>query len=135
MPASGGEAECLTQETGLAVNFHPRISPDGSTIAFISDRNGQANIWLMDIDGKNPRAVTQEMAGRFLEPTWSPDGRYLVARRIDAVNLFGVSVMMFHRDGGQGTTLVKIENNLFPGGPKISPDGRYLYYHDGGSAR
>src|SRR6476646_5055899 len=36
MPASGGEAECLTQETGLAVNFHPRISPDGSTIAFIS---------------------------------------------------------------------------------------------------
>ena len=75
MPATGGQAECLTQETGLAVNFHPRISPDGSTIAFVSDRNGQANIWLMDIDGKNPRAVTQEIAGRFLEPTWSPDGR------------------------------------------------------------
>ena len=128
MPATGGEAECLTQESGLAVNFHPRISPDGSTIAFISDRHGQNNIWLMDIDGKNPRAVTQELTGRFLEPTWTPDGRYLVARRIDAVNLFNVSVMMFHRDGGQGTTLLRIENNLFPGGPKISPDGRHLYY-------
>ena len=34
MPATGGQAECLTQETGLAVNFHPRISPDGSTIAY-----------------------------------------------------------------------------------------------------
>lgn len=126
--AAGGQAECLTQETGIAVNFHPRISPDGKSIAFISDRNGQNNIWLMDIDGKNPRAVTSELAGRFLEPTWSPDGRYLVARRIDAVNLFGVSVMMFHRDGGQGTTLLKIENNLFPGGPKFSPDGRFIYY-------
>jgi len=126
--AAGGQAECLTQETGIAVNFHPRISPDGMTIAFISDRNGQNNIWLMDIDGKNPRPVTSELAGRFLEPTWSPDGRYLVARRIDAVNLFSVSVMMFHRDGGQGTTLFKIENNLFPGGPKFSPDGRYVYY-------
>ncbi len=128
MPAAGGQAECLTQESGIAINFHPRISPDGTTIAFISDRNGQNNIWLMDIDGKNPRAVTQELAGRFLEPTWSPDGRFLVARRIDAVSLFSVSVMMFHRDGGQGTTLLRIENNLFPGGPKISSDGRYLFY-------
>ena len=128
VPGSGGQAECLTQETGLAVNFHPRISPDGSTIAFITDRNGQNNVWLMDIDGRNPRAVTQELTGRFIEPTWSPDGRYIVARRIDAVNLFSATLMMFHRDGGQGTTLVKVENNLFPGGPKISPDGRYLYY-------
>jgi Tol biopolymer transport system component len=128
VPAAGGQAESLTQESGIAVNFHPRISPDGSTIAFVTDRNGQNNVWLMDIDGKNPRAVTQELAGRFIEPTWSPDGRYIVARRIDAVNLFTATIMMFHRDGGQGTTLVKLENNLFPGGPKISPDGRYLYY-------
>ncbi|MEO8450677.1 MAG: amidohydrolase family protein [Gemmatimonadota bacterium] len=126
--ASGGQAECLTDGTGIAVNFHPRLSPNGKTIAFISDRNGQNNIWLMDLDGKNARAVTQELTGRFLEPTWSPDGRYIVARHIVAANLFGVSIMMVHKDGGQGTTLVKIENNLFPGGPKISPDGRYLYY-------
>jgi len=128
MAATGGTAECLTQDAGIAVNFHPRISPDGSTIAFISDRNGQANIWLMDLDGKNPRPVTRELGGRFLEPTWSPDGRYLVARRIEASNLFSASIVMVHKDGGQGTTLVKIENNLVPGGPKISPDGRYLYY-------
>jgi Tol biopolymer transport system component len=30
VPATGGQAECLTQETGIAVNFHPHISPDGS---------------------------------------------------------------------------------------------------------
>jgi Tol biopolymer transport system component len=126
--AAGGTAECLTESSGIAVNYHPRISPDGSTIAFISDRNGQANLWLMDQDGKNPRAVTQEMGGRFHEPTWSPDGRFLVVRRIDAINLFSSTLMMVHRDGGQGSTLVKVENNMVPGGPKVSPDGRYLYY-------
>jgi Tol biopolymer transport system component len=126
--ATGGAAECLTESSGLAVNFHPRISPDGSTIAFISDRNGQNNIWLMNLDGSNPRAVTQELGGRFLEPTWSPDGRYLVARRIDAVNLFSASIVMVHQGGGQGSELVKIEQNMVPGGPKLSPDGRYLYY-------
>src|SRR5262245_35221698 len=41
VPATGGTAECLTQGSGIAVNYHPRFSPDGKTIAFISDRKGQ----------------------------------------------------------------------------------------------
>jgi Tol biopolymer transport system component len=126
--ATGGDAECLTQNSGIAVNFHPRISPDGKTIAFISDRNGQSNIWLMDLDGGHPRPVTSDTNVRYMEPTWSPDGRFLVARKIDAVKLLDVSIVMVHRDGGQGTTLVKVENNMFPGGPKFSADGRYVYY-------
>lgn len=54
VPAAGGPAESLTQGAGIAVNFHPRFSPDGKTIAFISDRKGQNNLWLMDADGGNP---------------------------------------------------------------------------------
>src|SRR5580658_7083344 len=45
--SQGGQAECLTQDSGVAVNFHPRFSPDGKRIAFISDRKGQNNLWLM----------------------------------------------------------------------------------------
>ena len=29
VPAEGGRAECLTQESGVAVNYHPKYSPDG----------------------------------------------------------------------------------------------------------
>jgi hypothetical protein len=57
VPATGGKAECLTQNSGIALNQTPHFSPDGKTIAFISDRKGQNNLWLMDADGKNPRSV------------------------------------------------------------------------------
>ena len=55
MPSSGGKAECLTQDTGVALNMNPRFSPDGKTIAFVSDGKGQNNVWLMDADGKKDR--------------------------------------------------------------------------------
>lgn len=44
MPSSGGAATVLTQNSGVALNFQPRISPDGRTIAFITDRRGQYNL-------------------------------------------------------------------------------------------
>ncbi|MXX77561.1 MAG: amidohydrolase, partial [Gemmatimonadales bacterium] len=81
LPAEGGEAEVLTQNTGVAVNYHPTLSPDGSTIAFISDRGGQSNLWLMDADGSNPRPVFEDQGLRAWEPAWSPDGRFIVVRR------------------------------------------------------
>ena len=37
MPIAGGQTECLTQDSGIAINTQPRISPDGKSIAFISD--------------------------------------------------------------------------------------------------
>ena len=48
MPVAGGEATVLTQNSGVALNFQPRISPDGKSIAFITDRRGQYNLWVMN---------------------------------------------------------------------------------------
>src|SRR5689334_7395170 len=56
MPAAGGQATVLTQNSGVALNFQPRISPDGKLIAFISDRRAQYGLWVMNADGSNPRA-------------------------------------------------------------------------------
>src|SRR5689334_11703519 len=61
MPAAGGEATALTQSSGVALNFQPRISPDGKLIAFISDRRGQYNLWVMNADGSNPHAIFTEL--------------------------------------------------------------------------
>ncbi|MGC8795180.1 MAG: prolyl oligopeptidase family serine peptidase, partial [Bryobacteraceae bacterium] len=58
-------------------NERPRWSPDSKTIAFVSDRSGSAQIWLMNADGSQPRPLTRlpTEAGGVL---FSPDGRRLL---------------------------------------------------------
>ncbi len=128
VPAAGGEATSLTQGSGVAVNFHPRFSPDGSTIAFISDRGGQTNLWLMDADGSNPRPVFESQSLRAWEPAWSPDGRFIVVRRAPTQRgSGGAGLWMYSRDGGEGVELVGSD---YSGAawPAFSPDGGSLYF-------
>src|SRR5690349_17513474 len=51
LPISGGTAKRLTG--GPAFDSEPVFSPDGRRIAFVSDRSGSDNIWLIDVDGGN----------------------------------------------------------------------------------
>ncbi len=52
---------------------NPEFSPDGSTIAFMSERAGNWEIYRIDRDGSNLVALTSDSASDGL-PTWSPDG-------------------------------------------------------------
>jgi Tol biopolymer transport system component len=129
LPFDGGDAESLTQESGVAVNYHPRYSPDGQHIAFISDRSGQNNLWVMNADGSDARAVFASGDVRASTPVWTPDGDYIIVRRSFVGSGGGGNnsgLWMYHRDGGAGVQLVE-------GGaahwPSVSRDGRYLYYH------
>lgn len=56
-------------------NFHARPSPDGTHIAFDSDREGERAIFVADADGRHVRRVSGE--GFAALPSWSPDGRLL----------------------------------------------------------
>jgi hypothetical protein len=69
----GAENRRLTQEGKR--NLSPVWSPDGTKVAFASDRSSSLQIWLMNADGSNPRQLTTE--GENEMPTWSPDGRRL----------------------------------------------------------
>ena len=129
MPASGGKAECLTQDTGVALNMNPRFSPDGKTIAFVSDRKGQNNLWLMDAEGKNPRAVFTEKTKRVLSPVWTPDGNYIVVQQQilkPGEGGFNWSLVMYHKDGGAGIEV--IGSDKAAGWHSISSDGKFLYF-------
>lgn len=133
MPAAGGEAECLTQASGVALNFHPRYSPDGKQIAFVSDRGGQNNLWLMNADGSDPKAVFKDRDIRVAEPAWTPDGQFIFVRRTSVAsrgaNPAGGGLWMYHKSGGDGVEVVPGSAARGAAWPDVSPDGRYLYFH------
>jgi Tol biopolymer transport system component len=56
-----------------ASDIHPRWSPDGTRIAFSSNRGGGYEIWVAASDGSDPRPVTHG-PGKKTWPVWSPDG-------------------------------------------------------------
>lgn len=124
LPMEGGRAEVLTQNSGVAVNFHPRFSPDGRHIAFISDRGGQANLWIMEADGSNPTAVAEDMDARMAQPTWTPDGEYIIVQRSGDES----GLVQYHREGGDGVVLVDDDKVSGATWPSVSADGRYLYF-------
>jgi dipeptidyl aminopeptidase/acylaminoacyl peptidase len=78
MPVDGGSpARQIT--AGVKKDREPRFSPDGSRVAFVSDRDGAPQVWLLDLAGGEPRKLTAAPLG--LEaPIWSPDGKSLVAQ-------------------------------------------------------
>ena len=74
MPIGGGTPRRIT--SGLAYDQQPRFSPDGSRIAFTSDRGGGDNIWVMNADGSGTRQITNETFTLTNAPAWSsPAGR------------------------------------------------------------
>ncbi len=130
LPIGGGEARSLTH--GLAWDEQPRYSPDGKRIAFTSDRSGGDNLWIMDADGSNAKAVTNETFRLLNSPAWSPDGQYLAGRKhFTSTRSAGAGeIWLYHVSGGKdGVQMTKRRTEQKDEGePAFSPDGRYLYW-------
>lgn len=125
MPAAGGEAKRLLG--GSQYDGMPRFSPDGKKIAFVSDRSGSENLWVIDADGKNPKALTQGRESLVLSPSWTPDGNYvLFSRQSGGLGTF--SLQMVDVRGGSGVSIVRAVPGSNRMGVVASPDGRYFYY-------
>ena len=72
----GGEIETLAASTFN--EFDASFSPDGSKVAFASDRTGEGNeIWVANADGTGRRPVTKGTLKPEGSPRWSPDGQWL----------------------------------------------------------
>lgn len=132
VPMEGGKAKALT--SGIAWSFQPTFSPDGKKIAFISDRDGADNLWVMDANGENAYAVTKETKHLIHNPAWSPDGQWISARKgfVSKRSIAAGEIWLYHVNGGDGLALVertdgkKAQKSV--GEPAYSPDGNSLYY-------
>jgi Tol biopolymer transport system component/imidazolonepropionase-like amidohydrolase len=145
LPIGGGQAVRIMG--GLSFESQPQYSPDGKTIAFLTDRTGVENLWIANADGSNPRAVSKDALTNdrpqiLVSPAWTPDGQYIVVSKSRPPEPGTFGLFMYHRDGGTGVRIGPAPppqpgpdaqgpppppptNKL---GAVVSPDGRFVYY-------
>ncbi|HTI15884.1 MAG TPA: prolyl oligopeptidase family serine peptidase [Dictyobacter sp.] len=74
----GKTAQPRKATSGASNDTTPRWSPDGQTLAFLSDRNGPPQIFLISLQGGEAQQITFLPQG-VTEYSWSPDGQRLLA--------------------------------------------------------
>jgi imidazolonepropionase-like amidohydrolase/Tol biopolymer transport system component len=133
LPIAGGEAQALTHS--IAWEQQARFSPDGQRIAFLSDAGGGDNVWVMNADGSEARAVSKEDFRLLNNPVWHPGGKFIAARKhyTGTRSAGSGEIWLYHVDGkaeaNKGLQLNEKPNwQKDLGEPALSPDGKTLYY-------
>jgi len=119
MNPDGNDIVYLTSGTG------PAWSPDGTKIAFATDRDGNSEIYSMNGDGTGQLRLTSNPAGD-VAPSWSPDGQKIVFQ----TNRDGNNELYVMNADGTGQTRI----THTPGSelaPKWSPGGTWIAFDDG----
>ena len=101
-------------------------------IAFVSSRDGNPEIYVMDADGKSPRRLTNNPADDW-SPSWSPDGRRIafISKRDGhphprAPGWFTSEIYVMNADGGNPQNLTNHPSD--DRSPSWSPDGKRIVF-------
>jgi Tol biopolymer transport system component/serine/threonine protein kinase/tetratricopeptide (TPR) repeat protein len=105
-----------------ATDWQPDWSPDGSQVAFASNRDGKLDIYLMDADGNNPRRLTHNSVDDFA-PVWSPDGKRIAfTSKRDGND----EIYVMNADGSNQTNVS--QNMAADSRPAWSPDAKRIAF-------
>jgi TolB protein len=110
--ADGTDLSRLTNRPGP--DFDPSWSPDGTQIAYRSERSGEPEIWVMNADGTGQQRLTEG-----LSPAWSPDGSLIAFSGRQGLSLI-------RPDGTGRRALPHTEGGEYP---SWSPDGSRIAFN------
>jgi len=125
VPVGGGTPERLTIHE--AYEGEPRWGPDGTRIAFTSDRYGNDDLYVMDAAGSTPTRLTYHSTGDALGG-WTPDGQLLfTTRRTYAQAEWSDEIYTVGAEGGTPDRRLDAVGSA----PRMSPDGRFIAFERG----
>src|SRR4051794_37958866 len=123
-PLAGGEAHLLVSHP--ANETRPMYSPDGTRLAFVSNRTGNGDLYVLDLNSGALRRITFDDAAEQLDG-WSRDGKYLYFSS-SAQEVSGMSdIFRISAEGGMpvAVTADRYVNEFFSA---PSPDGKSLAF-------
>ena len=131
-----GDATLFSLTTDPGYEGEPTFSPDGKTIAYVADRDGNFEIYLQQIAGGPALNLTQNSAAD-IQPSFSPDGREIafvsnrspgseIMHAAPNLPLAGGDIWVMPTLGGPARRIVE-EGNC----PSWTPDGQDLLYVHG----
>ena len=130
----GGDARAIS--TGPAFDSQPRYSPDGKSIAFVSDHDGAENLWVAANDGSGARPLSKDKQSLFVSPSWTTEGDYVLVSRQPQLPWGAFDLWMYHIRGGSGIAITKGKTKpdatgddyVHAIGAVASRDGKHVYY-------
>lgn len=119
--SNGKNARKLT--SGRSIDVSPTWSPDGGSIAFVSDRSGGPQIYVMSAGGGGVRGITS--SGYNTDPSWSPNSR---VNKIAYVNVSGSEANIFTVNSDGSETKQLTSGSRRNENPSWSPDGHFISF-------